>query len=51
MLAEVPRQVLEQRPERGEHAEAGMPTVAPGFVETLDEQILGILVAPVRHEL
>jgi len=50
VLAEVTGQVLDQRPQRGELADARMRRIAPGLGQVLGEHVLRVLIAPARGQ-
>ena len=50
VLAEMARQILDPRPERREAADARRGRIAAGLGQMLRQELLGVLVAPVRDE-
>src|SRR5207245_1508154 len=51
VLAEMPRQVLDPRPERGEAPDPRGGRIAAGLGQMLRQELLRILIAPVGDEL
>src|SRR5262249_25483542 len=51
VLAEMPRQILDSSPEHGEAPDARRCRIATGLGQMLRQELLGILIAPVRDEL
>src|SRR5262245_59504832 len=47
----MPRQILDSRPEHGEAPDARRCRIATGLGQMLRQELLGILIAPVRDEL